>query len=177
MRTHAHDAGTTPGRVGLLGTSSGVTWPARGPAANDERYAGPALGASPSSGRLRRARLAGQRSAARYQMVVDRPIPGCGMPPRVLADEAQMAEGSPFDIVRRGDAQRLPSLLILQGTSDDNLTRHAAAVRRGLRERGGKVELEIFEGQPHSFISRDPAAAAAQAAPSAYGLYHSRSNR
>jgi acetyl esterase/lipase len=32
------------------------------------------------------------------------------------------------------------------------------------RERGGSVELETFEGQPHSFISRDPASAAAGAA-------------
>jgi dipeptidyl aminopeptidase/acylaminoacyl peptidase len=76
-----------------------------------------------------------------------------------------MAEGSPYDIVRRGDAQQLPSLLILQGTNDDNLTpdmqqRFVATYR----ERGGSVELAIFEGQPHSFISRDPAAAAAQAA-------------
>jgi acetyl esterase len=76
-----------------------------------------------------------------------------------------MAEGSPYDIVRRGEAQQLPALLILQGTNDDNLTpdmqqRFVAAYR----ERGGSVELEIYEGQPHSFISRDPAAAAAQAA-------------
>jgi acetyl esterase len=168
MLTHAPDVGTTPDRVGLLGTSSGghlALLVALRP--QDERYTGPALGGEPDLG-VGFAVLGWPVSdpLARYHMVRDRPDGRLRDAHHAFwADEAQMAEGSPYDIVRRGDAQRLPALLILQGTNDDNLTpdmqqRFVAAYR----ERGGSVELEIFDGQPHSFVSRDPAAAAAQAA-------------
>ena len=168
MRTHAPDVGTVPARVGLLGTSSGghlALLAALRP--YDERYAGSPLAGGPDiavdfavlgwpvSDPLARYRLVRERANARLIEAHHAFWPG----------EDAMAEGSPLDIVTRGDAQRLPSLLILQGTNDDNLTpdmqqRFVAAYR----ERGGNVELEIFEGQPHSFVSRDPAAAAAQAA-------------
>lgn len=168
MRTHAPDVGTTPARVGLLGTSSGghlALLVALRP--HDERYVGPALGGEPDVA-VGYAVLGWPVSdpLARYQMVRDRADTRLRDAHHAFwTDEAQMAEGSPYEIVRRGDAQQLPSLLLLQGTSDDNLTpnmqqRFVAAYR----ERGGSVELATFEGQPHSFISRDPAAAAAQAA-------------
>lgn len=75
--------------------------------------------------------------------------------------EEAMQEGNPQQILERGEARDLPPLLILQGTNDDNLTpdmadRFAAAYR----EAGGEVTLEKFEGQPHTFITKDPASAA-----------------
>ena len=75
--------------------------------------------------------------------------------------EEAMAEGNPQKILQRGEARDLPPLLILQGTNDDNLPadmadRFAAAYR----EAAGEVKLEKFEGQPHTFITRDPASAA-----------------
>jgi dienelactone hydrolase len=77
--------------------------------------------------------------------------------------EAEMAEGSPYDIVTRGDAQALPSLLILQGTNDDNLTPDMQQrFVEAYRAKGGHAELAIFEGEPHGFIARDPASAASQ---------------
>jgi dipeptidyl aminopeptidase/acylaminoacyl peptidase len=77
------------------------------------------------------------------------------------ADEAAMGEGSPLDIVTRGDAQRLPSLLILQGTNDDNLTPDMQQrFIDAYHAKGGRAELAIFEGEPHGFIARDPASAA-----------------
>jgi len=168
MRTHSTDVGTVPSRVGLLGTSSGghlALLTALRPF--DERYTGQVRGGEPEvavdfavlgwpvSDPLARYRMVRERGIARLMEAHD----------AFWSGEDEMAEGSPIDIVTRGDAQRLPSLLILQGTNDDNLTpdmqqRFVAAYR----ERGGSVELEIFEGQPHSFVSRDPAAAAAQAA-------------
>lgn len=168
MLTHAPDVGATPERVGLLGTSSGghlALLVALRP--QDGRYAGPALGGEPEL-RAGFAVLGWPVSdpVARYGMVRDRTDTRLRDAHHAFwADEAQMAEGSPYDIVRRGDAQRLPPLLILQGTNDDNLTpdmqqRFVAAYR----ERGGSVELELYDGQPHSFISRDSAAPAAQAA-------------
>ena len=75
--------------------------------------------------------------------------------------EEAMAEGNPQKILERGEARDLPPILILQGTSDDNLPpnmadRFAAAWRHA----GGAAELEKFEGQPHTFITKDPASAA-----------------
>lgn len=168
MLTHSADVGTTPDRVGLLGTSSGghlALLLALRP--RDERYAGPAMGGEPDLA-VRFAVLGWPVNdpLARYQMVRDRADTRLRDAHHAFwAGEAEMAEGSPYDIVRRGDAQQLPSLLILQGTNDDNLTpdmqqRFVAAYE----ERGGRVELEIYEGQPHSFISRDPEAPAARAA-------------
>lgn len=76
--------------------------------------------------------------------------------------EAAMAEGNPQLILERGEITALPPALILQGTNDDNVTpdmvsRFAAAYRAA----GGRIKLETFEGQPHAFIAKDPAAPAA----------------
>jgi len=79
--------------------------------------------------------------------------------------EAEMGEGNPQLILERGDAGPLPPAILVQGTADDNVTpdmadRFAAAYRM----RGGHLELHKFDGQPHTFIVRDPASDAAQRA-------------
>jgi len=71
--------------------------------------------------------------------------------------EDAMREGNPQLILERGDKVSLPSLLVLQGTKDDNVTpdmaqRFAAAYRAA----GGRVVLETFEDQPHTFVTREP---------------------
>jgi acetyl esterase len=76
--------------------------------------------------------------------------------------EAAMAEGNPQLILERGESMALPPTLLLQGNRDDNVTpdmasRFAAAYRKA----GGRISLESFEGQPHAFIAKDPAAPAA----------------
>jgi acetyl esterase len=167
MRTHSTDVGTTPDRVGLLGTSSGghlALLAALRPL--DERYAGPTRGGEPDiavdfavlgwpvSDPMARYRLMRERNNARLMEAHHAFWPG---------GEAEMTEGSPVDIVTRGDAQRLPSLLILQGTNDDNLTPDMQQrFVEAYRARGGRVELVTFEGEPHGFIARDPASAASQ---------------
>jgi acetyl esterase len=167
MRTHSTDVGTVPARVGLLGTSSGghlALLTALRPL--DERYAGKALGGEPEtavdfavlgwpvSDPLARYRMVRDRANARLMEAHHAFWPG---------GEDMMAEGSPIDIVTRGDAQRLPSLLILQGTNDDNLTpdmQHRFI--DAYHAKGGRAELAIFAGEPHGFIARDPASAASQ---------------
>ena len=72
------------------------------------------------------------------------------------ADEAEMEAGSATAILERGEATHLPPALLLQGTADENVTpdmapRFAAAYR----ERGGALQLELFPGQPHTFIKTD----------------------
>jgi len=77
--------------------------------------------------------------------------------------EAEMSEGNPQLILERGERVRLPPLLYLQGTNDDNVTpdmaqRFVAAYARA----GGEAALETFAGQPHAFIARNPEAPAAK---------------
>jgi acetyl esterase/lipase len=80
-------------------------------------------------------------------------------------DEAAMSEGSPQRIVSEGHATHLPPALIIQGGNDVILTpdmsdRFAAAYHAA----GGNLVLETFEGEGHTFITKDPASGAAQAA-------------
>jgi acetyl esterase len=75
--------------------------------------------------------------------------------------EDAMREGNPQLILERGEKVSLPSLLLLQGTKDDNVTpdmaqRFAAAYRAA----GGQIVLETFADQPHTFVTKEPTSAA-----------------
>jgi acetyl esterase/lipase len=166
MKAHAGDVGTVASRVGLLGTSSGghlALLAALKP--RDARYAGKPAPGEPD-GTVDFAVLAWPVSdpLARYRAVVERKNTRLIEAHHAFwADEAAMAEGSPFDIVTRGDAQNMPSLLILQGTNDNNLTpdmQHRFI--DAYRTKGGNAELVLFDGEPHSFIGADPASAHSQ---------------
>jgi acetyl esterase len=82
------------------------------------------------------------------------------------ASEAEMEEGNPQLILERGEAATPPPpAIVVQGTGDDNVTpdmadRFAAAYR----SRGGQLDLHKFDGQPHTFIVRDPASEASRRA-------------
>lgn len=70
-----------------------------------------------------------------------------------------MAEGSPQLILERGEPVETPPALIMQGTADDNLTPDMAAnFATAYQKAGGSITFHQFAGQPHAFISRDPAA-------------------
>ncbi|MEE3168266.1 MAG: alpha/beta hydrolase [Chloroflexota bacterium] len=63
-----------------------------------------------------------------------------------------MKEGSPGQILQRGEEAALPPTLIVQGTADNNLPvpvteRFAADYRKA----GGDLELEMFPDMPHLF--------------------------
>jgi len=71
--------------------------------------------------------------------------------------EAAMAEANPQTILESGEARKLPSALLIQGTADANVTpdmadRFVAAYTKA----GGRITLRKFEGQPHTFISQNP---------------------
>jgi acetyl esterase len=75
--------------------------------------------------------------------------------------EAAMAEGNPQLILERslanGEKLTLPPLLVLQGTNDDNVTPDMAEkFVSAWRAAGGRAGLEIFEGMPHAFVTREP---------------------
>ncbi len=77
-----------------------------------------------------------------------------------FGDEAAMTEGNPYLVLERGENGKLPPLLIIQGTKDNNVTpdmadKFAAAWRR----KGGQAQLELFPEQPHTFVTQNPTAA------------------
>ena len=80
-------------------------------------------------------------------------------------DEAAMGEGNPQLILERDEPARLPPVLLVQGTGDKivppEMSRRFADAYRA---RGGTALLELFDGQPHTFITKDPAAAASREA-------------
>jgi acetyl esterase/lipase len=103
---------------------------------------------------------------ARYRMAKDK-----GMADHVAAHDAYwpseeaQAEGNPQMILDRRESVELPPALIIQGTADTILPdgmadRFAAAYRKS----GGHVDLRKFDGQPHTFITKDPGAEASKSA-------------
>ena len=76
-------------------------------------------------------------------------------------DEAAQAEGNPQMILDRGEPVELPPALVIQGTADvvlptDMADKFVAAYRKA----GGSIDLRKFDGQPHTFITKEPAAPA-----------------
>jgi acetyl esterase/lipase len=82
------------------------------------------------------------------------------------ASEAEMAEGNPQLILERGEAAApLPPAIVVQGTGDDNVTPDMAdRFAASYQARGGRLDLHKFDGQPHTFIMRDPASDASRRA-------------
>lgn len=171
LKAHAEEFGSRRDLVAGLGTSSGahqLLLSALKP--NDPRYAALPLPEAPAedarlpylvlcwpiSDPLARYRMVKEKGNARLVEAHD----------SYWASEAEMAEGNPLLILERGEAAgSLPPAIVVQGTADDNVTpdmadRFAAAYRA----RGGRLDLYKFDGQPHTFIPRDPASEASRQA-------------
>ena len=170
LKAHAGEFGSRRDLVGGLGTSSGahqLLLSALKP--QDSRYVAlPLAEASGEDARLPYLVLCWPISdpLARYRMVRDK-----GNTRLVEAhdaywrSEAEMDEGNPQLILERGEAAALPPAILVQGTADDNVTpdmadHFAAAYRAG----GGRLDLHKFDGQPHTFIPRDPGSDASRRA-------------
>jgi acetyl esterase/lipase len=170
LKAHAAEFGSRPELVGGLGTSSGghlLLLNTLRP--TDPRYAAlPLPGATPGPSPVDAslpwivACWPVADPLARYHAVKAR-----GNDRLVQAhhafwpNEDAMAEGNPQLILERGEPAKLPPALVLQGTNDDNLTPDMADnFVAAYRKRGGTVALEKFEGQPHTFVSKDPTSAA-----------------
>jgi acetyl esterase/lipase len=98
---------------------------------------------------------------ARYRMAQEKKIQRFLDAHRAFfGDEAAMAEADPQLALERGEVAVLPPALLIQGLADDNLDhmiadRFAAAYKRA----GGEAELHKFVGEPHMFVTKDPASA------------------
>jgi len=171
LKAHAAEFGSWRDLVGGLGTSSGahqLLLSALKP--EDPRYAALPLPEAPrEDARLPYLVLCWPISdpLARYRMVREKGNTRLvASHDAYWASEAEMAEGNPQLILERGEAATpLPPAIVVQGTGDDNVTpdmadRFAAAYRG----RGGALDLHKFDGQPHTFIPRDPASEASRRA-------------
>lgn len=174
LKAHAGEFGSRRDLVAGLGTSSGahqLLLSALKP--NDPRYAALPLapteaGAPGEDASLPYLVLCWPISdpLARYQMVKEK-----GRTPLIQShdaywnSEAEMGEGSPLRIVEAGEAAHLPPAILLQGTGDDNVTPDMAdRFTAAWRAQGGQIELHKFDGQPHTFVMRDPASDASRRA-------------
>ncbi|HUN49246.1 MAG TPA: alpha/beta hydrolase [Stellaceae bacterium] len=170
LKAHAREFAVRPDRVGGLGTSSGghqLMLSALRP--RDPRYSALPVEAPPAvDAGLAFVVLCWSivDPLARYRMVREKGIERLVNAHHAYwPSEAAMAEGNPQLILERGEAQDLPPALMLQGTSDDNVTpdmadRFAVAYRQA----GGRIDLTRFEGEPHAFIAKDPASPASRRA-------------
>jgi acetyl esterase len=177
VKTHAASLGGRADRVGVLGVSSGAHQGmllAMRP--DDQRYAAlPLAGGAdarvgcvvlcwPVIDPLARYRYAKALKAKGqpYPEVVDRVLP-CH--DDYWKTEEAMAEGNPVLALERGESVELPPALYLQGTRDvahprPDLDRFVTQYRKA----GGRVELELFDGEAEGFINKHPESPAAKKA-------------
>jgi acetyl esterase/lipase len=170
LKAHAGEFGSRRDLVAGVATSSGahqLLLSALKP--NDPRYAALPLAEAPlEDASLPYLVLCWPISdpLARYRMVKEK-----GRTPLIQShdaywsSEAEMAEGNPQRIVESGEAESLPPAILLQGTGDDNVTPDMAdRFVAAWRAKGGSIELHKFDGQPHTFVMRDPASDASRRA-------------
>jgi acetyl esterase/lipase len=161
LKTRAADFNADPASVAGLGTSSGghtLLLSALRP--SDPRYAAMAVPHGDGRDATLRYAIAGwpvRDAHARYlyakEAGQDRLMKSSD---NYFGTETVMQEGSPQQVLERGDNTALPPVLILQGTNDDNvplsISERFVATYRGLR---GEIERELFPGMPHAF-AREP---------------------
>ena len=178
LKTRAVSLGGRAERVGVLGVSSGGHQGmllAMRP--NDPRYAAlPLAGGAdarvgcvvlcwPVIDPLARYRYAKalKGKGQPYPEVIDRVLP-CH--DEFWKTEDAMAEGNPVLALERGEpVGELPPALYLQGTRDvahprPDLDRFVMQYRKA----GGRVELELFDGEAEGFINKNPDSPAAKKA-------------
>jgi acetyl esterase len=170
LKLHAAEFGVRAELVGGIGTSSGahqLMLCAMRP--RDPRYAALPLSGGPGLDAALAFMVMGWPvldPLARYEMAKAK-----SMTEHIAAHDAYwptveaMAEGNPQLILDRGEPAALPPALLVQGTADTILPSGMASnFAAAFRKAGGSLDLRMFEGQPHTFITKDPAAAASTAA-------------
>jgi acetyl esterase/lipase len=171
LKTRAAELSSRPDWVGILGVSSGAHQAMLlGMRPRDPRYSAVPLPASsaaidaavrcvvlcwPVIDPLARYRYAKKlkEGGQPYPDLVDQVLP-CH--DEYWATEEAMAEGNPVLALERGERVDMPPAFYLQGTRDvahprPDLDRFVTQYRKT----GGRVELELFEGEGQAFITRN----------------------
>ena len=171
LKTRAADLRSRPDRVGIMGSSSGghqAMLAAMRP--HDSRYSAlPLAGAGAQVnaslrcavlcwhvidplGRYQYAKALKQRGGSDAEFA-DRVLPSHD---QFWGSEEAMAEGSPTRALECGEKVELPPALYIQGTAD---MAHPKPDRErfveNYRKAGGRVELELFEGEAEGFVGRN----------------------
>ena len=162
LKARARLYGSRPDWVGSMGTSSGghqVLLAAMRP--DDPRYAALPLAEAPQiDGRvafvisgwgvldpLLRYHLA--KKAGNQELVENHHA--------FWGDEATMSEGSPPAILDRGDKVTLPPALAFGGDTDEWVPRETMQrLVQGWRHAGGEIELQLYPGANHGFMTGKP---------------------
>jgi acetyl esterase/lipase len=171
LKTRAAELGSRPDRVGVLGVSSGAHQAMLlGMRPRDPRYSSVTLTATAAAvdaavrcvvlcwpvidplGRYHYGKKL-KESGKPYPDLVDQVLPSHD---EYWKTEEAMAEGSPVLALERGERVELPPVLYLQGTQDlahprPDLDRFVAEYRKA----GGRVALELYEGEGQAFITRN----------------------
>lgn len=161
LKDYVRRLGVADRHVGAIGTSSGghqITLGAMRP--RDPRYAAlPGPDGIDASLAFVIACWPVLDPLARYRMAKAK-----GMEDHVAAhhaywpDEAAQAEGNPQMILDRGERVELPPALVIQGTGDVILPAGMADnFAASYRKAGGSIDLRKFDGQAHTFITKEPA--------------------
>ncbi|HEV8439770.1 MAG TPA: alpha/beta hydrolase [Methylomirabilota bacterium] len=174
VRAHARRLGADPGRIGLVGSSSGAQL-ALLVAITPGDHAGTPIvlpDGSLGSGRgddsvaFALAVYPVADPLARFRYVLSRaeePGPASGFDAKRLiashrgyfADEAAMAAASVTRIVAAGEARALPPVWVAQAELDDNVPAAITeAFVRAYREAGGAIEHVLFPGARHGFMQQ-----------------------
>jgi acetyl esterase len=171
LKMRATELSSRADRVGILGVSSGAHQAMLlGMRPRDPRYSAvplPATAAAtdatvgcvvlcwPVIDPLARYRYAKKlkEGGKPYPDLVDQVLPSHD---QFWQTEEAMAEGSPVLALERGERVEMPPALYLQGTRDiahprPDLDRFVAHYRKA----GGRVELELYEGEGQAFITRN----------------------
>ena len=177
LKQRAGELGSRPGMVGIMGTSSGghqAMLSAMRP--RDPRYMalplseqGATVDASvrcvvicwPVIDPLGRYEYAKKLKAGGppYPAVIDRVLPNHD---QYWQTEAAMAEGSPLRVLERNERIELPPVLYLQGARDVSHPRPALdRFVAGYRKAGGRVDLQLYEGEGEGFLKHNPGSPAA----------------
>jgi acetyl esterase len=162
LKAHAAEFGSSADRVGAYGTSSGghqILLAAIRP--DDPRYRALPLPEAPEMD----AKLAFVVSGwgvlfplERYKLAKAQGRPDLAQNhDTYFGDEATQLEATPALVIEHGEKVYLPPALVFQGTKDEwttvELAQRFAADYRGA---GGTLDLELLEGERHTFVNEHP---------------------
>ncbi len=153
---------TSPGRIGIYGTSSGghqALLAALRP--NDPRYLALELAGAPKVDAKVAFAIAGwavlypwdRYNMAKAQGKADM----LKSHETFFKDEATHLEATPTLILERGEPVELPPALQFQGTADEwTSVAQAERLAAAYRKRGGRMDLHLAEGERHTYLNEHP---------------------